>query len=154
MLLIDTNVLVLLVVGCTRRNLIKRHARSKVYSEEDFDLLTELIGDMRRLVLTPHVLTETSGLIADYRDPDRSAIRETLRSFIRMYQEHVEPALQSSNLANFIRLGLTDAALTFEATRQIPLLTDDLDLHDSAIALGLDSTYFFYERIRAGTLEV
>ena len=153
MLLIDTNVLILLVIGCTRIDLISKHSRSKSYNKADFDLAMSLIGDLRRIVLIPHVLTETSNLIGQYREPDKSSIRKMLKSFILMYKEHVDPSINSVMENIYTRLGLTDAAIILAAKQSIPLLTDDLDLFNALNDAGLPSTYFFHERLRAGHID-
>ena len=42
---IDTNLLVLLVVGETDKALISKHRRTRAYRVEDYDLLVKLIND-------------------------------------------------------------------------------------------------------------
>jgi hypothetical protein len=41
---VDTNLLLLLVVGSASRNYVDKHKRLGDYSLDDFDLLVELIG--------------------------------------------------------------------------------------------------------------
>ncbi len=151
--IVDTNLLILLVVGLTRRDLIKKHGRSKVYSEKDFDLLMNLIVDMRRIILIPNVLTETSNLITDYGEPDRSNIRRTLKALIDMNHEEYIRSRSAVNMDHFVRLGLTDAAITAMAMAPCHILTDDLDLYLASENMSLPTTYFFYERVNAGLID-
>ncbi len=151
--IIDTNLLILLVVGLTRRDLISKHARSRVYTDRDFDLLMDLIVDLRRIMLIPNVLTETSNLISDYGEPDRSNIRRTLKSIIEMYREEYVVSRYASSLNHFVRLGLTDAAITAAALRPCHILTDDFDLYIASDKMGLPYTYFLHERMNAGLVE-
>jgi hypothetical protein len=60
--LVDTNLLILLLVGQTRPELIGQYAHTKEYSVEDFQLLSRLVERFRFIRTTPHILTEVSNL--------------------------------------------------------------------------------------------
>lgn len=58
---IDSNLLVLLVVGETDGEVITRHRRTRSYRAEDYDLLVRLINDTgHQVYVTPNTLTEAS----------------------------------------------------------------------------------------------
>ena len=133
---IDANLLMLLVVGSVGRDLIEKHRRLSGYTAEDYDILIGLINRVERVYVTPNTLTETSNLLAQHRDPERSRFFERLRFIIQESKEvFVASKLASSNSA-FNRLGLTDAALLEAVTPDTPLVTVDLKLYLAANARG------------------
>ena len=143
---IDANLLMLLVVGSVGRDLIEKHRRLSGYTAEDYDILIGLINRVERVYVTPNTLTETSNLLAQHRDPERSRFFERLRFIIQESKEvFVASKLASSNSA-FNRLGLTDAALLEAVTPDTPLVTVDFKLYLAANARGqevaLNFTHF------------
>src|SRR3954447_22368769 len=64
-LLIDTNVLVLLVVGTWDRSAIRAHRRTRQFAPADFDLLEFQMRRYARVLTTPGVLTEVSNLMGN-----------------------------------------------------------------------------------------
>lgn len=76
--LIDTNLLVLLVVGLTSERSIATHKRTQAYDIESFALLKRVIGAFPTTIVTAHILTETSNLIRQCREPDRSKLGRML----------------------------------------------------------------------------
>ena len=125
---VDANLLVLLVVGSTGRNLIGKHRRLREYSEEDYDILLNALSQVEQVFVTPNTLTETSNLLGQHGDPERSLFFNTLRFIIHGSEEVVVQSVVASSRSEFNRLGLTDAALLEVATEETPLLTVDLDL--------------------------
>lgn len=132
--LIDANLLVLLVVGKVGRELIGRHRRLQDYTAEDYDLLVDTIESVGQLIVTPNTLTESSNLLGQHGEPDRSRLLEMLRILIVDAREVViSSEIASANL-EFVRLGLTDAVLLEAATEESPLLTTDLRLYLAALS--------------------
>jgi hypothetical protein len=70
---IDSNLLLLLIVGSTSRAYITKHQRLKAYTAEDFDKLASVIGCYDKIVLLPHTLTETSNLLRQNSNRQKSA---------------------------------------------------------------------------------
>lgn len=136
---IDTNLLVLLVVGRVGRDLISKHSRLRAYTVEDYDLLINLIGRVERLYVTPNTLTETSNLLGQHGEPERSYFFAMLRSLIQSTEELVVASSVASSNSEFIRLGLTDAALIESVTEDTPLLTVDLDLYSAAMEKSVNA---------------
>lgn len=131
---IDANLLVLFVVGSTGRDLIAKHRRLKEYRAEDYEALIELLsrGRDRRVFVTPNTLTETSNLLGQHGEPERSRFFEMLRVLIRESKEVVVTSAEASKNDAFGRLGLTDAALLEVATEETPLVTVDFELYLTA----------------------
>ena len=133
---LDANLFVLLVVGSESRELIAKHRRLEHYSAEDYDILTELLENADRLFVTPNILTETSNLLSQHGEPERSLLMRRLQFLIHESQEVVVASADASSNVKFEQLGLTDAALLEVITTDIPLLTVDLDLYLAAIEAG------------------
>ena len=61
-LLVDTNLLVLLVVGSVNRDRIETFKRTSKYTKADYDLLTRVLGAFQKIYTVAHVLAEVSNL--------------------------------------------------------------------------------------------
>jgi predicted nucleic acid-binding protein len=129
---IDANLLVLLVVGSVNIDAVARHRRLKEYTPEDYLILSNLIGQVERVLVTPNTLTETSNLLGQHGEPERSQFFERLRSLIEESEEIVVDSAAASRHDTFTRLGLTDAALLEVATEETPIVTVDVDLYLAA----------------------
>ena len=131
-LLIDANLLVLFVVGRTSRQLIAKHRRLREFSVEDYDRLIGMLDTVDQVVVTPNTLTETSNLLAQHREPERSRLLDVLRYVIESSQEITVASVDASHSRAFRRLGLTDAAVLHVISAETPVLTVDLDLFIAA----------------------
>jgi len=151
-LLIDSELLVLLIVGSASRAYISKHRRLRAYTEADFDLLQELISRYSDLVVTPNTLTEASNLLAYVGEPIKSRIFNVFGKFIGVVGERY---LQSKELVEqeaFIRLGLTDAAFLAVGESGCVLVTSDLRLYLAASAKGQEAHNFNHLREARGTV--
>ena len=135
-LFIDSNLLVLLTVGSVGRDLIAKHRRLREYTAEDYEILVDLLGKVDQVFVMPNTLTETSNLLAQHGDPERSRFFERLRAIIQKSEEVVVASVAASGNSSFGRLGLTDAALLEVITAETPLVTVDLDLYLAAVESG------------------
>ena len=133
---LDANLLVLLVVGSESRDLIPKHRRLEHYSAEDFDILLELLENADRLYVTPNTLTETSNLLSQHGEPERSLLMTRLQYLIQHSNEIVVASVDASFNSKYQKLGLTDAALLEIATAETPVLTVDFDLYLAALESG------------------
>lgn len=130
---IDANLLVLLTVGSVDRDLIVKHRRLRRFTVEDYETLLNLIRQADRVFVTPKTLTETSNLLAQHANPERSRFFDRLRFIIQESEEIVVASTVASSNSAFGRLGLTDAALLEVVTAETPLVTVDLDLYLAAL---------------------
>ena len=129
---INANLLLLMVVGSVNPDAIVRHRRLQGYTPDDYDTLIDLIDQAGPALVTPDTLTETSNLLAQHREPERSLFFERLRFIIEETDEIVIASADASRNTDFTRLGLTDAALLEVATEGTPVITVDLDLYLAA----------------------
>ena len=133
---VDTSLLLLFVVGSVGRNLIAKHRRLQGYSREDYETLVNLLGHVDHLYVTPNTLTETSNLLAQHGEPERSLFLEHLRAIIQESREVVVGSIEAAGNNEFVNLGLTDAALLEAISSETPLVTVDTDLFVAALAKG------------------
>ena len=125
---VDSNLLLLYVVGSEDRSLIAGHRRLEGYSVADYELLIDFLAPAGHVLVTPNTLTETSNLIRQHRDPQRSQLMRRLRVIIQDSQEVVVASAKASDNSVFESLGLTDSVLLEVATAETPLLTVDSGL--------------------------
>ena len=140
---IDANLLLLLIVGSVGRDLIAKHRRLRRFTVEDFDRLINLLDRVEQVFVTPNTLTETSNLLGQHANPERSHFFDRLKFIIQESKEVVVASTVASRNNAFERLGLTDAALLEVATAETPLVTVDLDLYLEALAKGQDTAVNF-----------
>lgn len=146
-LILDTNLLLLFIVGTTNRDLIAKHKRlRKNFSLDDFDLLWRLIANTPHVFVTPNTLTETSNLLGYIDEPARTQVFETFRALILSMQEEYVESRKAAGVEEFLRLGLTDSALLEIASKSRLLLTTDLDLYLSALNRGASAENFNHLR--------
>ena len=126
---VDTNLLVLLIVGTAQRGLIGRHPRLKAYTTDDFDVLVKLLDTGEKIYVTPNTLTETSNLLPYGKRELRRRLFNVLRFMIQESEEIVVASEQASTVAEFDRLGLTDSVLIDVACKETPVVTVDFDLY-------------------------
>ena len=128
-LFVDTNLLVLFVTGNVDEEIIGKHRRLREYTRNDYAALIREIDQYNRILVTPNTLTETSNLLAQQGEPERSRLLERLRVLIHETEEIIVASTEASGDDAFHRLGLTDSALIQLASQDTPLLTVDFDLY-------------------------
>ncbi|WP_375460301.1 hypothetical protein [uncultured Enterovirga sp.] len=148
--LIDTNLLLLLVVGSADPSYIAMHKRlCDDYSKADFELIASVASDYDEIVVLPHILSEVSSFVRMIGNPARDAIQTVFSRLIQSTLE--EMPLESASAcsrAEFLDRGLTDSvilnacALLGETEVGLELLTADEPLYNNALALGYRATLY------------
>lgn len=143
---LDTNLLVLYIVGLVDRAQICRFKRCQNFSEEDFDLVLKLIALLGPLLYTtPHILSQTSDL-TDLSGSYRDAALENLRLLTSSASEQYDPAKNLTAGGIFGRFGLADAAVEAVCQRNVLIITDDLPLYVELATRRLEALNFNYLR--------
>lgn len=145
-IVLDTNLLVLLVVGLASPDYVLQHKRLRAYSQSDFTLLKELISAAPVIIVTPNTLTEASNLLRQIPEPARTHIALTFRAILELTEEHYVESRQAAERKEFVRLGLTDAVLLNTTAEAHVLLTADLDLYLAAVNDGRSAVNFNHYR--------
>ena len=143
--LVDSNLLVLFLVGMVNKRRILEFKRTQSFTIEDFDLLARLIGWFGRLIATPHVLGQVSDL-ADLPGKERLQIRRLFKSVIERMEESYDLSRVLVSDPIFERLGLTDAAIATVCSRGVLVLTADLELQLAVQRQGADALNFNHVR--------
>lgn len=128
-LLLDTNLLVVLVVGLTDRGEIGKHKRTKDYTQEDFDALYAELEKYQELWVTSQTVTECSNLVRQTHSVLAKRLMQTLSNIV---QDIRESNMRSNDIFMehcVVSLGVTDAGIAKKSKRVTNLLTADLDLY-------------------------
>jgi hypothetical protein len=139
--ILDSNLLLLLLIGGFRLRLIANFKRTAKYSIEDFEVLLRFLGNFSRILTTPHVLTEVSNLANSLPEWQKQEWGEFFRVRIAQLQEAHETSAEIAQAPGFVLLGLTDAALSRLAQNTL-LITDDRRLCGYLKALSIDAYNF------------
>jgi len=135
---IDTNLLILLLVGSIDRTLVGKHKRTRNFVPEDHDRLVGLVDSLDRVFVTPNTLTEASNLLhGDGR------LMKRLQFLIHHSEEIYVESKVAANHRKFRRIGLTDTVLLESISEERPLITVDFDLYGAASAKGEKVAYNF-----------
>lgn len=146
MIVIDTNLLLLLLVGMTRPAYVAKHKRLAAYRIEDFDLLVE-VCQCDDLLLIPNTLSEASNLLVQgVMPPLRDELRRTLARVIDTTTESYVASRTTTHDQYFRELGLTDSALLQACADGAQLLTVDVKLYQIAFSRGLTVENFNHRR--------
>jgi hypothetical protein len=139
---IDTNLLLLLIVGLASPHYILKHKRVEPhFTPDDFEMLGLKIAEFSDIVTLRHILAETSSLIRQHGNPELGHILSTFRCFIERTVEIPATSLNAARGEEFESLGLTDAVivqfcgLEIDGTKPTRLTTDTR-LADRAKSLG------------------
>lgn len=138
-LLLDANLLVLYLVGTYDPRLIDDVRATRGFGRRDFEFLVAVASGFDRLVTTPHVLTEVNGL-ANIGMPGskRWAYHASFKTWTSAAVETWEPSVDLMAEPEFLRLGLTDAAVISLAMTGPLVMSTDLDLCIALESRGLD----------------
>jgi len=147
-LLVDTNLLVLWIVGTVNRGRIRQFKRTCQYTEADFDILDRYLATFSTLYTLAHVMAEVSNL-TDLSGPERLKARLALKSFLETAQEPHVPSSDAARTEPYNRLGLVDSAISVAARRyRCRVLTDDLALFLALSRAGVEVENFNHLRPR------
>lgn len=128
-LLLDSNVLLLYIVGLTDKSQVGRFKRTanSGFTAQDFNLLESFVLRFTQVVTLPYILAEVSNFV-DTGDKLGRMMLETLATQIGVFYE---PSIRSMDVAptkGFTQFGLTDAAIFLAAQNRYLVLTKDMPL--------------------------
>lgn len=144
--LVDTNLLLVLLVGLLDRSLLTSFKRTRQYTVDDFEILSRFVAQYHDTVVTPHTLTETSNLLSQLEGDHRAAAFALFAHLIPKWREESVAASRVSSEGTFARLGVTDTALKLIAGKRMTVITSDLDLYLDLQHAGLDAVNFNHLR--------
>ena len=145
-ILVDTNVLLLYLVGSVDPELIRRHKRTAQFTIEDYDTLEELLSAFSVVITTPSILTETNNLAGQIGNPAREMIFAALSREAGVMRERHVAVSRLTQEAVFIDFGITDAGIAVAAQKGYLILTDDFALSSYLSSEGHDVINFNHLR--------
>jgi hypothetical protein len=148
-LFIDTNLLLVLMVGALDLDQVERFKRTRAYSRDDYTLLTTYVGGFQRMLTTPNVLTEVSNLLGQLAEPLRRRALLALGLLTGEFREQYVPSTQLAADPHFPLLGISDTSIIRSADKDVTVLTDDLQLYVRLAAAGGDVVNF--NHLRSGS---
>ncbi|OYD92627.1 hypothetical protein CDG76_24260 [Nostoc sp. 'Peltigera membranacea cyanobiont' 210A] len=149
-ILIDTNILLLLLVGSVNQERITKFNRTQQFIPEDYELLLEFIAHFQKLVTTPNILTEVNSLANQLGEPERSQCFTIFAQFVKnvaLLDEYYVNSLDAVNTEKFVKFGLTDSGILTLSKEKYLVLTDDFKLASYLQSVEVDVINFNNIRI-------
>lgn len=133
-ILIDTNLLLLYLVGLYDIELIRDFKRTSHFNTDDFSNTQEFIQLFDINITTPNILTEVSDLIDNRQD-----LQLVLSSYIEIAQERFIRSKEVCQEPRFTYFGLADMATLISAKDSYLVFTDDRPLYGYLVNSGVDA---------------
>lgn len=137
MKLIDTNALVVLILGTIDVRLISTHRRTSIYEVQDYLDLVQVVGELSELVVLPNVWTETDNLLNGSLPRRKWEYISVVKQVVAKTTERFLSTQTAVNSSAFFTLGITDSLLLHYGAQCDLLITSDSALSDLAIAKGI-----------------
>ncbi|MBG1264426.1 PIN domain-containing protein [Nostoc commune] len=149
-ILIDTNILLLFLVGSVNKERITKFNRTQQFIPQDYELLLAFIAKFQKLVTTPNILTEVNSLANQLGEPERSQCFTIFAQFVKnvaLLDEYYVKSLDAVNTEKFIKFGLTDSGILTLSKGKYLVLTDDFKLASYLQSVEIDVINFNNIRI-------
>jgi len=146
--LLDSNLLLVWIVGTIDPLLVPKFTRTSAYSTDDFDMLVTYIERFDERLILPNVATEVNNLIGKLTGEYLAMAHALLASEISMWTERYISSRDAVSQPEFARLGITDAAILLAASEDVQVATDDLKLYIGLLARGASAVNFTHIRTR------
>lgn len=136
---VDTNILIVYLVGTVNPKLIARFNRSEKHNfdENDFILISKFIEFFEIKITSPHVLAEVSNLLD--RDEDFCL---GLKTYIESCEERFVDSQELASSKSFSRLGLADSSIVEISRNNHLVFTEDGELFGYLNNQGIDVINF------------
>ena len=145
--IVDTNILLLLVVGSFQPRLIPNFKRTDKFTIEDFALLIDFLNPFHRLATTPAILAEVNSLSNQLPEKIKPSYYQVFALQIDSLFEIYIPSADLTTERSYAKFGLTDAGIVQAARSGFLVLTDDRPLSGLLEAEGLDVINFNHLRL-------
>jgi hypothetical protein len=124
-ILLDTNLLLLYIVGSLDIEYIAKFKRTTQYTTDDFDIVADFLRLFSHTIVTPHILTEVSDFI-----DNRAMLQALLKIFIeKEAEEKFTASKEIIQTQGFIEFGLADTATIYTGKDSFLIFTDDNPLY-------------------------
>ena len=144
-ILIDTNLLVLLLVGSYNEDMISNFKRTTNYTIEDYRYLKVFLTRFEKHFYTPNILTEITNLTDSINSEPNFSFFQHVKYMLGAFKEHNVSSDEIMELKSFLKFGLTDA-VNCKLSDKYLVLTDDLRLYSYLANQGLPAINFNHIR--------
>lgn len=134
---VDSEILLLFIVGSKNPNLIRNFRRTAKFDENDFILVSEFIENFDYKITSPHILTEVSDLLGENND-----FHIILETYINLSEEKYLTSSQIAKSKSFLRFGLADSAIIEISTNSHLIFTADNRFYGYLTSMGIDAVNF------------
>lgn len=138
-IILDTNLLLLYLIGLFNPALIQKFKRTDKYSNEDFVITGNFVSKFNHVIITPHILAELSSLSKDLPDTYLYSYFEVVIKTLSPYTERnisKDIIFQNPLLS---RIGVTDVAIhQLSSDTAYLVFTDDMRLTSFLQNSGVD----------------
>ncbi|HCE56140.1 MAG TPA: hypothetical protein DER05_14555 [Lutibacter sp.] len=138
MIVIDTNALVVLLLGLMDPNIVSTHSKTSIYTKQDFFNLLEVIKDFKNLLVLPNIWTEVDNLLNKFGGNRKYLYVKKITELIKESSEKYINTKSATEKHHFMNLGLTDTLILDLAKDCKFIITSDSQLSDYANALGFN----------------
>lgn len=146
-LLLDSNLLLVYLIGLWNPQQIQRFKRTAAFSIEDFELLVRLVRFFDKVVTTPNILTEVNSLSNQLSEDFKPTYYSRFSEQITLLNECYVPSQNVASMNTFARFGLTDCGIEELTRNNYLVLTDDLRLSVHLQTTGIDALNFNHLRV-------
>jgi len=146
--LVDSNLLLVWIIGMVEPSHVKDFSRTSAYTEDDFNLLIEYLDRFDIVVILPNVATEVNSLFGKLTGKYLLAAHAILAQGIREWSERYVPSADAVDVPAFAHLGITDSAIIIAAREGMQIITDDSLLHRALLEEGAAVENFTHMRTR------
>jgi len=141
--IIDSNLLLLYFVGACDKNIICSFKRTKMYTIDDYNLLSHYVNQFQFVTTTPSILTEVSGFLNQLSSNMKPAFYDKFSSLLSNFNEKHSPSSELSLSDSFSKFGLTDTGIIEGAKKhKMLVLTDDFRLSGYLNSRNIDAINF------------
>ncbi len=144
-ILIDTNLLLLLLVGSYDEKIISSFKRTKIYTVEDYRYLKTFLTRFGKHCYTPNILTEITNLTDSINSEPNFSFFQHLKYVLSAFKEDSISSDEIMQLKSFLKFGLTDA-VNCKLSDKYLVLTDDLRLYSYLANQGYPAINFNHIR--------
>ncbi|AZF15051.1 hypothetical protein [Pseudomonas sp. R3-18-08] len=137
-LIIDTNLLLLLIIGSIEEGRhIRNSTRLNKFDIDDYNNVISVMEEYTDICITPYIATEVSDLI-DLKDYVGDLAFETARTMFSIFLQADTNINEDCTTDNFIIYGITDNSL-IKLAQNYTIFTDDLRLLPPLYAANPDN---------------
>lgn len=123
--IVDTNILLLYLVGSYDERLVGRFKKTQAYDVDDYVVVRNMLAFFEKVIVLPNILTEVCNHLNQLDEKRRTRLLASLPVHFSLWEEEHIPSIVASRWKYFSAFGLTDSAIALLASREHLVVTDD-----------------------------